>query len=568
MPSPSRRRAAPTVQANDQQHPQDYDLLPTGPEQDNSFLQEQLRGPLGSEGLGEEEGEGGLDTLDPAKTDAVGGGGDGEGEGPPPGDETKMEPEVKGQTPQTEGTEEETKNAADGDKSAEEIGAVTEGEGPGEEEAPEVQGGEEDSAGITDAAPETPSVEVPAPQGPGLTVGPSENPADAVASVDNVSYGDISLEANGIDASKLPPEAIEQVYGILGEMRAQNAEAAAGFLSARQGDSAGLAGMANEVTGRVQGAAGEASAQVAAAAETQKAAVSAAVASARGQIAAQAESSRASVSGQLSAALASIAASTEGAKATLLSDKSAAVGQVDAAEAAQRAAIEAAYASADQRYRAVGVQVGGEALARAEGQASAYLSQKINRDDSFLDGPVTDNKCEARANAAREVGKAYQKGLVDESIKQADAAKANKARDLEGVASAATAARTQLETHYTSMVAQLDQSAAASTQAANDSAAGLMTAIDTSLASGNSALDAHQSSQIAALDGAASQAQAGIQGQAAQAISGINGGIASALADLDVALGRVSEALGTPTIPGPEEFAASLGEAGASFSRP
>ena len=75
MPSPSRRRAAPTVQANDQQHPQDYDLLPTGPEQDNSFLQEQLRGPLGSEGLGEEEGEGGLDTVDPTKTDAVGGGG-------------------------------------------------------------------------------------------------------------------------------------------------------------------------------------------------------------------------------------------------------------------------------------------------------------------------------------------------------------------------------------------------------------------------------------------------------------------------------------------------------------
>ncbi|MCK6516682.1 hypothetical protein L6R46_16705, partial [Myxococcota bacterium] len=136
MPSPSRRRASPTVQANDHQTHQDVDLLPTGQEQDNSFLQEQLRGPGGFEGVGEEEGEGGLDTLDPTKTDAVGGGGDGEGEGPPPGDETKMEPEVKGQTPQTEGTEEDTKNAADGDKSAEEIGAVTENEGPGEEEAP------------------------------------------------------------------------------------------------------------------------------------------------------------------------------------------------------------------------------------------------------------------------------------------------------------------------------------------------------------------------------------------------------------------------------------------------
>ena len=74
----------------------------------------------------------------------------------------------------------------------------------------------------------------------------------------------------------------------------------------------------------------------------------------------------------------------------------------------------------DTEIRATGRQVGDEALAIGERKAQEYLSQRINRDDNIWDGPLTDNRCEARAKAARAVAEAYKSELIKNADSAAD----------------------------------------------------------------------------------------------------------------------------------------------------
>ncbi|WP_143473365.1 eCIS core domain-containing protein [Flavilitoribacter nigricans] len=126
-------------------------------------------------------------------------------------------------------------------------------------------------------------------------------------------------------------------------------------------------------------------------------------------------------------------------------------------KAAQLQAIDATYNKAYGEIRNIGITVGGEAKARAEKHAVAYENAEGSNDaevkkkvknkikDGFWDGYLTYNRYKARAKSARETGKQFREGMVEESQAQADKLVCDKPKDLEKVHAASTQAAESLK---------------------------------------------------------------------------------------------------------------------------
>ena len=70
----------------------------------------------------------------------------------------------------------------------------------------------------------------------------------------------------------------------------------------------------------------------------------------------------------------------------------------------------------------------------------------IHRDDSFLKGALTDNRCKARADAARGVGAKYKEELAKEAENQVGEMNKRRPTDEESVRAVAAEARKNLDT--------------------------------------------------------------------------------------------------------------------------
>ncbi|WP_206759013.1 hypothetical protein [Anabaena azotica] len=231
----------------------------------------------------------------------------------------------------------------------------------------------------------------------------------------------------------------------------------------------------------------------------------------------------------------------------------------------QLARMEEFYAQAGEKYRAAGEKVGNEAIALGEQKASAWESQIKNEDDSILDGPLTDNRLRAKAEAAREVAKQYKKGLIQEAKKQADAVGQGKAKDIAAIHNVANQSRQQLQTLQQQsldnlnaveqqVLSQLEQAQTQLTQTANQTRQTTLQTLNQQEVAQMQLLDAYGQRQVLAIDR-----------DAQKAIASIQAGINQATTNLQTVLQDTQNQLQGMPAPPPEELSAALADILAQF---
>jgi hypothetical protein len=326
----------------------------------------------------------------------------------------------------------------------------------------------------------------------------------------------------------------------------------ASFLASGNQQIAALASLKPTQRRQVEGAERKALAAVDAAARSQVAAVRAAVAAAIGRAQGAAASARGQVQGAHGSAVASINSSTQAARTRIQAAFKACGDSITQQETAQHGAVDQRYATAQGQFRAAGNAAGGNAVGMASGMAAGYLSQKINRDDSLLEGNVTDRRCEARAQAARDVGTAYRDGLAEEGGKQADKLVESKPADHNAVTGIATEVRATADKALKECLDNLDETHKESLAGADQARTQFLGQIDSALAGAVSGLNKHGQSQTTAIQGQAAQLKQSIRQQARQALAGIEQGIDGAMTGLRQSLDQLAAGLRGKQVPDPE----------------
>ena len=180
--------------------------------------------------------------------------------------------------------------------------------------------------------------------------------------------------------------------------------------------------------------------------------------------------------------------------------------------------------------------VASEAIAKGEARAKGYESQITGKDDSFLDGPLTDNKNKARANAAREVGKQYKQGLIDEANKQADQAQEGKSKDIAAVHQIANKSRETLKTQHQATLDSLNSAEKQALSQVQEAQTSLTEAAHKTLQATLQSLDQQQASQLQLVTNYGQQQLASIDGNAQKVIATLQQGINRAGTSLQKAL--------------------------------
>jgi hypothetical protein len=234
---------------------------------------------------------------------------------------------------------------------------------------------------------------------------------------------------------------------------------------------------------------------------------------------------------------------------------------IETRETAQLQLIEQRYRTGDERFRAAGRTVGAEAAERGNQLATEYMRGLVDEDDSFLDGPLTYNRGKARADTAREISKAYQKGLGEEADKQADQAMLGKARDIESVHTTAAHARESLQQQHTATLAVIAQADTAALQQAENASRSLTDSIAQALAGGHQTLDQLEVSLNENLRAAARAQAAGVEQQASTLTAATQDQISAAVSDLLGVGAAISAQVQGAAAPQADALAGALGEA-------
>ncbi|MCA9953102.1 MAG: hypothetical protein KC434_00165 [Anaerolineales bacterium] len=218
---------------------------------------------------------------------------------------------------------------------------------------------------------------------------------------------------------------------------------------------------------------------------------------------------------------------------------------LDTLESEQISSIESLYQTWEPKYRATGDEVGNKALSTARTKANNWLSQR-NGESSVLDGPIHDNRLEAKADAAVKVAKEYKKGLKEEADKQAGKLKDNKPQVLDAIRKAAKEGRDALDQHLEAMKQSLQQSEESATTQIQTKAESLITATQEGLQTTLASLDAQEAAQVARLTAYGESQKTAIDAQAAEAIASLVAGTTGAVTGFNEALrGFVETAVAT-----------------------
>lgn len=322
-------------------------------------------------------------------------------------------------------------------------------------------------------------------------------------------------------ARKAEPSANPSAF--LEQQRVSASAVASQFLAQAAGRAESISFIGQTVSPRILAVAETAKASVSAAVEQQRATVTAQITQARAQAQAEAQAAIAQISAQHAPALAAIRAATTTARTQVETAYTTAMSTVAEREGQQVGRVNQLYGDADQAYRGAGTKVGNEAMAAAQQRHNDYASHVRNpkQDDSFLDGPLTDNQWEARANAALDVGKQYQNSLVEEANKQATQAQNSKPTDLDAVRQTATQSRTELGTQRQAALDSLSAAQEQALQQANDARTHLIETVNQTLQSTLQSLQQRESTQLQLLTDCGQQRTAAIDQNAHSAIANL-----------------------------------------------
>ncbi|WP_413167572.1 DUF4157 domain-containing protein [Capilliphycus salinus ALCB114379] len=347
---------------------------------------------------------------------------------------------------------------------------------------------------------------------------------------------------------------------LLEQQRAQADAQASDFLAQAAERVQTITGLGESIPERILAAAENAKAGVMAAVEQQKAVVTAQIVQLRSQAQSEAQAAIAQIQAKYQATAAAIPQTTANARQEIDSEQNTALQTLDEKVDNQTTHIEEVYNQAGEKYRDAGARIGDEALARAEERAKEYESKITGKDDNFWDGPLTDNRNRARANAAREVGKEYKQGLIDEANKQADQVQEGKSKDIETVLQIADQSRETLKNHHQASLESLDTAEQQVLSQVEETQTSLTEAANESLQATLQSLDQQQASQLQLLAGYGERQISVIDRDAQKAIASLQDGVNQAATSLQNALQESQAQLQGIPAPNPDELSAALAE--------
>ncbi len=222
---------------------------------------------------------------------------------------------------------------------------------------------------------------------------------------------------------------------------------ATGFLARSVSVIREILGFGENIPERLQSSADAAKTDIDATTANNSAEVAAHIGEIRAQAKSTAATTRARTKRVNQTTLAKNQQATKLAKATSQKAHQTAITELDKHTKNQKDRINILYANGDRDFRAVGPKVGGEALSIGRNRKNDYLSQR-NGESDFFDGPLHDNRLEAKADAATKVAEEYDKGLREEANTQAEKGQKGKPKDLEQIEKAAQESRKALDTQF------------------------------------------------------------------------------------------------------------------------
>ncbi|KAB8145707.1 DUF4157 domain-containing protein [Chloroflexia bacterium SDU3-3] len=325
----------------------------------------------------------------------------------------------------------------------------------------------------------------------------------------------------------------------LEKIRAQAQSMVSGFMVGATGRVQGALSLGHTIPDRINAPVAAAQSAIAAGVQKQRAAISGRFAQARSDAEAKAAAQRAQIESQYSAAVASIQAGSSQALQQIDTGSQQAAQQIQQQSTGYIQSLGQRYAQAAQRCRDLGQQIGGEAMAIGETMAAGYLSQKINRSDSLLDGHLTDNRCEARAKAAREVASAYQKQLVENANAQAGQMNVGQQHDAQAFTAIVTQSTATLGQQQQALRQQIQAAAADAQQKAAQLRTSMLGSVGQSLAQTIGSLNAQEAAQLQSASTVGQQQSAAVAAvgkstiaSMQHAISETVGGLKKTLADV------------------------------------
>ena len=258
-------------------------------------------------------------------------------------------------------------------------------------------------------------------------------------------------------------------------------------------------------------------------------------------------------------------AATKAAKAKAEKAHKSALTILSSQEIKQIAKIHTLYADGDRIYRATGTTIGVKAIKKASQWEKHYISQKINRDDNLTDGPLTDDRMEARAKAALQVGEEYKKELVKVANEQADEAQKGKAKDLSTASETASKQKETLSGQLKTALDGLDKAETDAITTADVSKDSMVQSVNGSLATTLKALTALESTELARLTAYGEQQKLAIDRDANLAIASLVKGTDQAITTLSKLLSDFAASACNTSAPDQEALMNLLAESQAQF---
>jgi hypothetical protein len=337
------------------------------------------------------------------------------------------------------------------------------------------------------------------------------------------------------------------------------------FLARNAGQLQAFVAIGQTVPDRMLAAALAAKTAIDASVAEQHSTVSAFFAGAKARARSAAAGARSQVMRQHQATIPILQAATTAAKTKAEKAHKSALDTLSSHETKQIAKIHSLYADGDRIFRAAGKAVGDKALKKGREKEQYYLGRKIHRDDNVWDGPLTDDKMDASANVAVQVGEGYQKSLVEEANKQANEAQKGKSKDLSTASEAAKKERETLASQLKAALEGLDKSETQAIATADTSKTSMVQAVNGSLATTLKALTALESTELARLTAYGEQQKLAIERDANLAIASLTEGTNQATTTLSDLLSAFVASAGDTPAPDQEGLLMLLADSQAQF---
>ena len=370
--------------------------------------------------------------------------------------------------------------------------------------------------------------------------------------------GDIDFAESDVDGlipqqPDEPPEVhaqrVAQVRHSLAGDRAHAIERLSDFRATQHQRFTALSATAPEIDEFLAEAEERAASQITQAAAAQARVVRAEVSRALAQARNAAATARAEIRAEHTASCTALEAATAAARGEITGSYQQALTTARAAENGQIAALAGLYGQAENAFRAAATAAGSHALSVAAGRARTYRAGRINRDDSVLDGALTDNRCEARAEAAEKVGEAYRDELGKEGENQVVELRQRKPTDEAAVRQIAAEARRNLETAYRESLRGLEEGRRRALASAGQVRDGALAGTARTLQQTISGLRRHERAQVAGITRQAAAGKQALQQQRVTAATRLRGALDSAISDLAAGVDQSIAAMGGAQVP-------------------